>query len=325
MSHRRAGVAGLVLVGVLAAPAAATPPGSNGLIGWQRETPSGFPQLRVANPDGSNARTVFPSPPRRGDLELTFSPTNPNLAFFTRFSAGPFSADLFRGNLTTGRVRRLVRPRSADIAPTVSPDGSTIAYFAVPRPRDFDPERPPPPERINLIGVNGGNPRVITPRHLRAIDPDWSPDGTRFVYTESRLRPPARIQNRLAVMNVDGTGRRALTRFGGAEEVNGKWMPDGQTIVFEQLRDRGNRSDIATIPAGGGPIRKILSSRAWETNPIPSPDGTRILFSGNLDRRGGGRLGNNFELYTVDVNGTDLDRITNNRRPDIFPDWQRLP
>jgi Tol biopolymer transport system component len=325
MSYRRTGVAGLVMAGLLAASATATPPGNNGLIGWQRETPSGFPQLRVANPDGSNARTVFPSPPRRGDLEITFSPTDPDLAFFTRFGMGPFSADLFRGNLATGRVRRLGRPQSADIAPTVSPDGNTIAYFGVARPRDLDREGPSPPERINLIGVNGGNHRVITPRNLRGIDPDWSPDGARFVYTEARLRRPAQIQNRLAVMNVDGTGRRPLTRYGGPNEVNGKWMPDGQTIVFEQLRDRGSRSDIASISASGGPIRKILRSRRWETNPIPSPDGTRILFSGNLDRRGGGRLGDNFELYTVAVDGTGLDRITNNRRPDIFPDWQRLP
>lgn len=308
----------------LAVPAGATPPGNNGLIGWQRETPSGFPQLVVANPDGSAARTVFANPPRRGELELTFSPTDPNLVFFTAFRMTPFSEDLFRGNLATGAARRLGRPRAADIAPTVSPDGRTIAYFASPRPRKLDPDLPPPPERIHLMGVNGGNDRTITPRNLRAIDPDWSPDGTRFVYTEVRLRP-RRVQNRLVIMNVDGTGRRPLTSFGGPNEVNGKWMPDGQTIVFEQLRERGTRSDIASIPAAGGPVRKILASRAWETNPVPSPDGTRIVFSGNLDRRGGDRLSVNFELYTMSVDGTDIQRITNNRRPDLFPDWQRLP
>jgi Tol biopolymer transport system component len=308
----------------VAAPAGATPPGSNGLIGWQRETPSGYPQLRVANPDGSAARSVFQGPRRTGELELAFSPTDPNLVVFSRFTAGPFTTDLFRGNLATGRVKRLGRPRSADIAPTVSPDGTTIAYFGIRRPRNLDPNSPAPPERIRLIGINGEDPRAITPPNLRGVDPDWSPDGTRFVYTEARLRP-RRIQNRLAIMNVDGTGRRPLTRFGGVDEVNGKWMPDGQTIVFEQLRDRGNRSDIASIPASGGPIRKILGSRAWETNPVPSPDGTRIVFSGNLDRRGGGRLSDNFELYTMDVDGSDIVRITNNRRPDIFPDWQRLP
>lgn len=320
----RLALAAIVASLALAAPAGGTPPGSNGLIGWQREKPSGYPQLRVANPDGSEARTVLQGPRRTGELELTFSPTDPDLVVFTRFTAGPFTADLFRGNLATGRVKRLGRPRSADIAPTVSPDGTTIAYFGVRRPRRVDPNSLGPPERIRLIGINGEDPRAITPPNLRGIDPDWSPDGTRFVYTEARLRPRS-VQNRIVVMNVDGTGRRPLSAYGGPNEVNPKWMPDGQTIVFEQLRDRGNRSDIASIPASGGPIRKILGSRAWETNPVPSPDGSRIVFSGNLDRRGGGRLSDNFELYTMDVDGSDIVRITNNRRPDIFPDWQRLP
>jgi Tol biopolymer transport system component len=316
----------LALIASLAAAstATATPPGNNGLIGWQRETPSGFPQLRVANPDGSQARTVFQGPRRTGELELAFSPTDPDLVVFTRFTAGPFSADLFTGNLATGSVNRLLRRRSADIAPTISPDGTTIAYFGVRRPRRVDPNSLGPPERIRLIGINGENPRAITPPNLRGIDPDWSPDGTRFVYCEARVRGRS-IQNRIAVMNVDGTGRRPLSRYGGPNEVNPKWMPDGQTIVFEQMRERGSRSDIATIPAGGGPVRQLRASRAWETNPIPSPDGTRILFSGNLDRRGGGRLSENFELYTMAVDGTDIERITNNRRPDLFPDWQRLP
>ena len=317
-------LASFVALLAVAAPAAATPPGSNGLIGWQLETPSGYPQLRVANPDGSEARTVLRGPRRTGELELAFSPTDPDLVVFTRFTAGPFTADLFRGNLATGRVKRLGRPRSADIAPTVSPDGTTIAYFGVRRPRRVNPNSLGPPERIRLIGINGEDPRAITPPNLRGIDPDWSPDGTRFVYTEARLRRRS-VQNRIVVMNVDGTGRRPLSAYGGPSEVNPKWMPDGQTIVFEQLRDRGNRSDIASIPASGGPIRKILGSRAWETNPVPSPDGSRIVFSGNLDRRGGGRLSDNFELYTMDVDGSDIVRITNNRRPDIFPDWQRLP
>jgi Tol biopolymer transport system component len=294
------------------------------LIGWQRETPSGFPQLRVANPDGSGARTVFEGPRRTGELELAFSPTDPEVVVFTRLTAGPFSTDLIRGNLATGRVKRLTRPGSADIAPTVSPDGTTIAYFGVRKPRNVEPNRPGPPERIRLIGINGQDPRVITPPNLRGIDPDWSPDGSRFVYTEARFRART-VQNRIVVMNVDGTGRRPLTSYGGPNEINPKWMPDGQTIVFEQMRPRGSRSDIAAIPAAGGPIRKILGSRAWETNPVPSPDGTRIVFSGNLDRRGGGRLSLDFELYTMAVDGTDIVRITNNRRPDIFPDWQRLP
>jgi TolB protein len=144
------------------------------------------------------------------------------------------------------------------------------------------------------------------------------------VYAELRIRGETG-QNRLAIMNADGSGRRALTAFGGVDEINPKWMPDGQTIVFEQLRQTGRRSDIAAIGPDGGPVRRILSTPAWETNPIPSPDGTRILFTSDRDRRGPERLGPGTELYTMAVDGSDVVRLTDNRRPDIFPDWQRLP
>jgi hypothetical protein len=32
-----------------------------------------------------------------------------------------------------------------------------------------------------------------------------------------------------------------------------------------------------------------------------------------------------FEVYTMALDGSDIVRLTNNRLPDIFPDWQRLP
>jgi Tol biopolymer transport system component len=79
------------------------------------------------------------------------------------------------------------------------------------------------------------------------------------------------------------------------------------------------------MSADGGPVRTILATRAWETNPVPSPDGTRIVFTSDRDRRGRERLGPGFEVYTMAVDGSDIVRLTNNRRPDIFPDWQRLP
>lgn len=327
MSHRLGSVvAALILAVAVAAPAAATPPGRNGLLLWESSTPDSQPRLQVANPDGTGQRTVFKGGPKQGETEGTFSPADPNVVFFTRFGNAFFTEDIFRGNLATGDVSRVRRARTADLAPSVSPDGSLIAYFAVPRPANFDPERPPPPERIHVMGVDGADDRALTPRSQRSIDPDWSPDGTRIVYTQARLVGRKDVpQNRLMIMNADGSGRRALTAFGGGvDEINGKWAPDSQSIVFEQLRDRGGRSDIAAISPDGGPVRKILATKAWETNPVPSPDGTRIVFTSDRSHRGRTRPNRRFEVYTMAVDGTDIARVTNNRRLDLFPDWQRL-
>lgn len=310
--------------GLAAAPAAATPPGSNGLITWQRESRNGPPHLWVAAADGSGARRVFASR-NQAEFEGAFSPTAPGQYVFSRGGRAPFSENIYVGDLTTGAVRRIVSARSADIAPTVSPDGARIAYFGVPRPKVLHPDRPPPRERLHVANIDGSGDTTITRSSVRSIDPDWSPDGTRIVYAETRITGPRSAENRLAIINADGTGRRALTAFGGTDEINPKWMPDGRTIVFETIKDSGTKSDLLAIDAAGGPVRTILATNAWETNPIPSPDGTRILFTSDRDRRGKERLGPGFELYTMALDGSGIVRLTNNARPDIFPDWQRLP
>jgi Tol biopolymer transport system component len=310
------------LVAALAVPASATPPGQNGLLVWAREG-GGLPNVWVANPDGSAQRRLFAKKGSAG-LEGTFSPTDADLMFFTRFTEKPFSDDIYRGSLATGEVARVIGGRSADLAPTVSPDGTKIAFFSVPRPKRIREDVPPPPERIKVANIDGSDARALTPKNRRSIDPDWSPDGTRLVYTEARIAGDD-VSLRLMLMNADGSGRRVLTRFGGVDEINAKWMPDGQSIVFEQLRDRNPRSDIASITPDGCDVRVILSTKAWETNPVPSPDGTRIVFTSDRDRRGRERLNPGFELYTMAVDGSDIVRVTNNRQLDLFPDWQRLP
>ena len=317
------GALALALAAVLAVPAAATPPGQNGLLQWSQETRSGV-NLWVSNPDGSAARRVF-ARAGRFDLLAGFSPTDPNLLFFSRGREAPFTVDILSGNLASGEVDTVIGARSDDVSPTFSPDGSRIAYFSVRKPRRIREDRPGPPERIKIANADGSGARFITARGaLRSFDPEWSPDGTRIVYAESRPVGDS-IQFRIVIINADGSGRRVLTRFGGVDEINPNFMPDGQAIVFERLRERGRRSDIAAMNPDGSGVRTILSTRAWETNPIPSPDGTRIAFTSDRAKRGRKRLNRRFEVYTMAVDGTDIQRVTNNRQPDFFPDWQRLP
>ena len=320
-------VAGLtvILAAGLATPAVGTPPGSNGMIIWQRESAQTASRLWVANPDGSGARQVFRGSARQAEFEGTFSPTEPNVVFFSRgpFPPRPFAEDLYRGDLVTGTVTRVRGARTADIEPTVSPDGTRLAYLAV-TPARLAPDAPPPPGRIHVANIDGTGARAITPRVGLPDNPDWSPDGTRIVYNEARFRG-RRAVNRLAIVNADGTGRRGLTAYSAGIVFGPKWTPDGQTIVFERLRETGRRSAIMAMPSAGGSPRTIYDSPGWDTDPVPSPDGTRIVFSSDRDRRGRERPNAGFEVYTMAVDGSDVVRLTNNRSIDGQPDWQRLP
>jgi Tol biopolymer transport system component len=322
MQQRILGVPALAvgLVGLAPVMAFATPPGTNGQIAWQRETNTAPPQLWVANPDGSQARAVFAVADALA-FEPAFSPVNANALAFTRPTQKPFSEEIFLGDLATGQVRRVTNSKNASIAPTFSPDGERIAFFSVAPPKG---NRPPGPERIVVMNSDGTGRRFVTPGNRSSIDPDFSPDGTRIVYCESRFGRLS-VDNRLMVMSADGSRRRAVTAYGGRRELNPKWLPDGSGIVFESLNRRSLKSDIERIGLDGQGRRTVLGTSAFETNPVPSPDGTRIVFTSDRDRRGPTRLGPGFEVYTATLDGTNIVRLTTNKERDLFPDWQRLP
>jgi Tol biopolymer transport system component len=209
---------------------------------WAREG-GGLPNVWVANPG-----RIRPAAPVREEGQ--WWPRGHVLAHRCRpdvlqaFQEKPFSDDIYRGSLANGEVARVIGGRSTDLAPTVSTDGTKIAF--------------PPPD------------------------------------TQEQAKPRSALV----------AGRHPVRLPGG---------------------ERSPRLDIASITPDGSDVRVILSTKAWETNPVPSPDGTRIVFTSDRDRRGRERLNPGFELYTIAVDGSDIVRVTNNRQLDFFPDWQRLP
>lgn len=324
MKRRGVFAASALAVGLIAvsAPAAvATPPGRNGEIVWERETASAPTHLWVAGADGSGAREVF-AEEDAATFEAAFSPVNAAALAFTHATQKPFSEEIYLGELLTGQVRQVTDSRSASIAPTFSPDGTRIAFFSV---RPPGRTRPPGPERIAVMNIDGTGRRSLTAKKRPSIDPDFSPDGTRIAYCESRPLSPFAVDNRLMIMNADGSNRRALTAYGGRREINPKWLPNGSGLVFESLNRRSLKSDVEQIGADGSGRRSVLATAAFETNPVPSPDGTRIAFTSDRDRRGPTRLGPGFEVYTMRLDGSDIVRLTTNTDRDLFPDWQRLP
>ena len=73
--------------------------------------------------------------------------------------------------------------------------------------------------------------------------------------------------------------------------------PDGKTIAFSY------KGDIYTVPVAGGVAKQITTNKAYETDPVWTPDGSKIVFS---SEREGSR-----DIYITGREGGTPVRVTN--------------
>lgn len=75
----------------------------------------------------------------------------------------------------------------------------------------------------------------------------------------------------------------AIISFLTSNAENPRWLrqpaisPDGQTIAFTY------KGDIFTVPVEGGLAHQLTSNQAYDSNPIWSPDGKKIVFLSNRE------------------------------------------
>ncbi len=128
---------------------------------------------------------------------------------------------LYKYNLDTFSIERILGTQQDAIRARISPDGSTIAYMAYDN-HDWE---------IYTIGINGENLKQITTNTFTDRFPSWSPDGTKLVFHSDM---DGNIELYLYEIQTEETTR--LT-FNPALDVSADWSPDGNWILFSSDRD----------------------------------------------------------------------------------------
>jgi TolB protein len=162
--------------------------------------------------------------------------------------------------------------------------------------------------------------------HLRGdtVQGAWSPDGTRIALERDFARRAA-----VYVMGVDGSGLRQLSprRFTFSGEPG--WSPNGRLIVLgrEIHNKKGDILDqgLNVIAPSGSHFRKLTNgrkARSFDGGGSFSPDSKRIaFFRVRASKRSSSEPGNSAAIFTVNVNGRGLKRLTSYSADYANPSW----
>jgi Tol biopolymer transport system component len=142
------------------------------------------------------------------------------------------------------------------------------------------------------------------------IPGSYSPDGSQIAFV--RTTYTVLHLGELWVCNADGSNAHKITDT--LVDYRVAWSPDGKRIAADDNKDIVV-FDLANL--GGQPLR-ISIPNAFPTSPRWEPDGSRLVFL--LSHKTGGS-----DIYTMDLDGLDLQRITTNGVNDGEPDWGRAP
>ena len=193
--------------------------------------------------------------------------------------------------------------------PAVSPDGRTLVVS----------ERTPSADRMALVlwDVDGTNPRRVYQDDVTVMGLEWSRDGRWLTFGAGafflgRSRGPAEIM----IMKADGSEVRAVTSGPGNAGFP-SWSPDGTEIVYRYWtgNERGEGLRIVEVATGKS---RVLTTE-YDTLPFWSPRGDVIMFTRYApdDRF----RYDEFDIYTIRPDGTDLRRLTDAEGNDAHSLW----
>ena len=161
-----------------------------------------------------------------------------------------------------------------NLAPTVSPDGKLVAFYA--RRGLFE---------IELFVADAVTGRVIkklagptSNSHFDAItfissSGAWSPGSDKFAFIAQ-----SEGNHEIAILDVASTSIEQRLRVPGVGAIaNIAWSPDGRTIAFSG--QAGGLSDLYLVDRAAGSVRQLTNDRYADIQPTWSPDGRTIAFS----------------------------------------------
>ena len=181
------------------------------------------------------------------------------------------------------------------LAPALSPDGRSIAFFRC----DLGPNGD-----LWVISSAGGEARQLTHDLRTGGSPVWTRDGRAIVYQSERAGSTT-----LWKVGVDGGEPVPLTT-GSGDDIDAELDVSGRRLIYTNARD--TYGIVATDPTTDRE-RRLLESKRFVHAPESSPDGRRITYF--VQNEAG------IHVMTMASDGSQPRQLTRGKGPFLFPRW----
>jgi TolB protein len=237
------------------------------------------------------------------------------------------AAEIYLMNGDGSNPRRITENSAFDGFPALSPDGTRIIFESNRLLKEGEPFNL---SDLFVMNADGSGQTAL----VRGSSPTWSPDGQMIAFHASasgkgqpiKIDPGAATSdNDIFVLNLaDFLSKHVkpqnITNSPTMIDDDPDWSPDGRRIVFTRhaVGDDPVNSTTAEIyvvdASGAGTPTRLTNNSEEERAPSWSPDGKRIVF---CCRRGGP----DFEVCTMNADGTGQVQVTNNATGELTPSW----
>lgn len=299
----------------------------------------------LAAGEGEPGRVLYPGEDHLANVrQLTFGGENAEAYFSSdgdelifQSTRGDRQCDaIYRMDADGSNVRQVSSGEGATTCSFIAPDGEAIIYAST---HLGGPECPPKPdmsqgyvwplyESYDIFRADPDGSNLVRLTDAPGYDAEgvYSPQGDKIVFTSVRSGDLELYQ-----MNPDGTGVEQLTDMPGYDG-GAFFSRDGEWIVWRASRPEGEAlADYEALLADGlvrpgkleifimnledrEPIQ-LTDNGAANFGPYWHPDGEHVIFVSNMDDP----KGRDFDLYLIDVETRELERVTHFPGFDGFP------
>jgi Tol biopolymer transport system component len=233
------------------------------------------------------------------------------------------TADIYIKQVNSRVLTRLTTDPGQDVMPSLSPDGTRIA-FASNRSGNWD---------IWVMPVTGGKAIQVSMDHAHELHPSWSPDGSHLVF--SRLGTSSG-QWELWVSDPYDAMSSQFIGYGLFPEwspVAGTGINGSDKILFQRSRERGGRTfgvwtmDYNLTTNQAGHETQIVSDPDLAyINPSFSPDGMWVTYAAVPNPEKWIGSGTDFSppsasVWMIGMDGRGEMPLTQGNTVDLMPAW----